>query len=427
MYISQAQALLDGTTFELYEMNKYAMDNSSTNLGPYLYQTGFPILLAGTLSVFGLNFYAMKGLCAAGLVLSIPLLFRLFREQFETALFPLLIVVIVSFHSAYIVFSDSILSDLPFYFFSLLVLNLIRMQPTLFNQIMLGFMIYFSYIIRDIGIVLLPTLAVYQLHQYVRGTAETKWKLSVLPYIVFGLFLSLGKLVLPAGQENHFSELFSNLSANELWESFKHYRYLLNDFFYFPQTFHGFFYLMIFLAVAGCIHVFKRTPHLIIYVVLSGLILMIWPYKQGTRFLFPILPFLVFFIISGMQLVFERVKIGRYLVAVIMIGFTLFSSFQGYDIIKEYAERDTNGCQTEEMKTVYHFMATEIPRGKLVANYYPRVLRLFTGLNSVRANWGEPSIDYYQTGKKYVDAAVLEQYSVVFETENEAVLERIKR
>jgi hypothetical protein len=130
MYVSQAQSILDGTVNELYAMNVYSMDHSETVLGPYLYQFGFPLLLAPVLALFGLNFFALKWLCSAGLVLAIPLMFRLFRLHFRSGFYPTLIVSFIAFHSAYVIFCDSILSDLPFLGFSMLALVLIPKRPT---------------------------------------------------------------------------------------------------------------------------------------------------------------------------------------------------------------------------------------------------------------------------------------------------------
>ena len=426
MYVSQAQALLNGTTQELYEMNKFAMNNSDIRLGPYLYQMGFSVLLAGVLAVFGLNFYAMKGLCLGGLVLSIPLLFKLFRPHFKSTVEPLLIVTIIAVHSSYIIFCDSILSDFPFLFFILLAFILFSRKPTLLNQITLGFFIYFAYIIRDIGIVLLPTLMVFQLHRFwLSSNLVSDKRIWVMPYLVFAFLMLIGLFALPFGQENHFKELFSNLSGTQLWETFKYYRWLINDFFYFSQNFQGFFYSIVLLTVLGCISMFKRVPHLVVYIGLSISILMIWPHKQGIRFLFPVLPFVLFFIMKGLQLVFEGLVVGRKIVLSLIGGFLVFSLVQGYPRIREYAERDTNQCYTKEMQAMYKYMATEIPKGKLVGSYYPRVTRLFTGLNALRTGWNNPIIDYNQTSKEHVDYT-LEFFEVEFMAGNEVLTKRIR-
>jgi len=94
--------------------------------------------------------------------------------------------------------------------------------------------------------------------------------------------------------------------------------------------------------------------------------------------------------------------------------------------IRKYAERDTNLCYTEEMKEVYQFVSEEISKDKIVAHYYPRVFRVFTGVNSVRRTQYEfdlrTDIDYFHGNKHSIDPNVIAKYKVVFESENEIIL-----
>lgn len=426
MYVSQAQSILDGSVQELYEMNVYSMDHSETVLGPYLYQFGFPLLLAPVLWLFGLDFFALKWLCSAGLILSIPLMFRLFSPHFKEVLYPWLVVAFIAFNSEYIIFCDSILSDLPFLCFSMLALLLIPVRPTVLNQLALGVVIYFSYLIRDIGIVLLPALFTFQLVRFCSDTRIGGFqKRELIPYLVFIFFFLLAAQLLPSGQENHFKALFSEVSKESVRQNLEYYLSILQQFFRIGSTSTLPLSLLLILAFIGAISVTRKAPHLVIYLILSLVIMNIWPYRQGIRFLFPLLPILILFAVKGTVLLFEAASMKRFILPSILSFAFFFQMWFNVKDIREYSLTDSNACYTTEMKQIYAFMKNELPKDRIVANYYPRILRMFTGMNAIRVSqWDFEASDafYLQTGKAYVDPSLMERYQVVFETEHEIVL-----
>jgi hypothetical protein len=164
--------------------------------------------------------------------------------------------------------------------------------------------------------------------------------------------------------------------------------------------------------------------------ILCFVILNIWPYKQGLRFLFPILPILVFFVAKGIMVLFETAHTKRFVLPTLFSIALLFQMWFNAEEIRAYAKFDSNACYTSEMKQIYSFMKQELPKDRIVANYYPRVLRMFTGMNAIRVSqWEFEGSDafYLQTGKAYVDPSLLERYDVIFETENEIILGKKER
>jgi hypothetical protein len=401
------------------------MDNSETNLGPYLYQPGFPMLLSIILLGFGLNFYAMKALCAASLALSIPLVFKLTRPFFKSSFYPLGIAFSVAFHASYITFTDSVLSDLPFLFFSLLTLCVITSKSGWASRLVLGVLMYFSYLIRDIGIVLLLALLAYDLHQWVRSQ-ESRMLERLSTYAVFVLLFLVSAVTQPAGQENHFAALFTGVSLESVSNNLEYYHGLLSQYFYLDDLPSFLSYLLLVLILLGGASLTLKAPYLSVYVILSLAILFIWPYKQGIRFLFPILPFLTLFIIKGLQMVIPS-GIENWLRITLGLLLLIITYFNSMAII-DYAERETNLCYTDELKEVYAFVSEEVPSNEVVVHYYPRVFRLFTGRNAVRISQYEFDLSseyrYYQNSTDYVDPNIIAKYQVVFETENEILLKK---
>ena len=126
LYIEQAKAITNHSLSKLLVINKYLLNNSDATISPYLYPNGFPLLLTPIYLIFGMNFIAMKILCVLFFIAALPLIYLLFRNKFDTAVYPLLIVAAIALQGVFITFTDNISSDLPFLFFSILSLVLIE-------------------------------------------------------------------------------------------------------------------------------------------------------------------------------------------------------------------------------------------------------------------------------------------------------------
>lgn len=129
LYINQAKHIVDGFSIdELYELNKTSMQNSDIQIGPYLYPNGFPFLLAPIYYIFGIDLVWFKVLCSLFFILSIPLIYYLFKNDFKMRIYPLILVSIIAFNYKYIDYTDSIISDYPYLFFCILTFYLMKLK-----------------------------------------------------------------------------------------------------------------------------------------------------------------------------------------------------------------------------------------------------------------------------------------------------------
>jgi hypothetical protein len=84
LYVMQSIAINEGGQLEeVYQQNKFAIDHSTGDFGPYLYPNGFPYLIAPVIRFVGLDFIWLKIFCSLFFVSCIPLLFKLFTPYFE--------------------------------------------------------------------------------------------------------------------------------------------------------------------------------------------------------------------------------------------------------------------------------------------------------------------------------------------------------
>ncbi len=186
------------------------MNNSSKQFGPYLYPIGFPLMLIPIIATVGQNFLYMKYLIGIFMILSIPVTYLLLKDKVSNPIYVFYILVGLYFNSSFIRICNEILSDIPFLFFVILSLYLIEKteRNNIVSLIFLGFVLFFTYLLRDIGIVLIPTLFVRDLicGQF-RKPIGRKFVKVLIPYFIFGVFFIISYLLLPKGGENHYKML----------------------------------------------------------------------------------------------------------------------------------------------------------------------------------------------------------------------------
>lgn len=417
MYISQAKAINDGTLANLLTQNKWAMDHSSWNIGPYLYPEGFPVLIAPIIKIFGVNFILLKLFSSAFLVGSLPILYLLFKKRFSSLLPLLVIMAGIGLHFEMVTFADNILSDLPFLFFCLLGLLLMDRANSLTKKIFLGVAMFYAFFTRDAGIVLLPTYAVFLLTH-----KKNIWQLGEwLPFVVFGTLLLIGNLIIPQGNQNHLRLFLSNVSLELVIRNLNYYKDLAAVFLIPLRV--NLFWLISPVLVLGAYLTARKDPHFVVFVFVYLLTIILWPIQQGIRLLFPVLPFLLLFILQGLVFTFGKFKLNKtYLTTLLIIWLTLLS-YKGIRNTIVFHEESTDAVNTAEMKHFYNFIKEDLPLKATIGFFKPTVLRLFTGRNSIAVDLAgfEKSPAQYII---YPRKETVSKYHLVLETENFILLSK---
>ena len=424
LYINQSKHIIESYSIdELYEWNKISMQHSNKlkQIGPYAYPNGFPILLSPIYYFFGIDFVLMKVLCGLFFLLSIPLMFNLFKEHFKDVTVPMALVCLFAFNNHFIDFADNILSDLPFLFFCLLTFYIMTIKNNIMNQILLGACLFFSCFIRDVGIFLIPALLCYQiLHS--EKYSNNKYH-TIIPYSVFFFFFVLRKLSFPIGGENHINFLVSGLYLDLVRSNLKYYISLFSYAFFN----YGFFIIglvFIVIAIFGAFLNFKKHLHFTIFILSNMFILIIWPARQGIRYLFPILPFITFFFLQAIIFIQEKLNINskyqRYILILCVIAIS------SYSVIKLYSKNElSNQAYTSEMVEIYNYIAQIDASDNIIGFRKPRVLWLFSGARSVYTdlNHFDDSIASYLLIKKD-SQLVSNRYEILKEFQNYVLIQK---
>jgi len=381
LYISQAISLNSGEMISLYNENKATMDTSEVVLGPYLYPYGFPILLSFIYSIFGLNFVVFKLFCTSFFIASLFFITKIFKATKASFVY-LFILITISFNYKYLTFSDNVLSDFPFMFFSLLSIYLIDQKKTSIRyQLIMGSTILFAYMIRDIGIILLFTLFFYQLSQGLFSKRK-KW-ITLFPYFIFLTGFILIKLNSPNISGNLSSYVNDRISLESLYNNSIYYAELLGHFI-FPLKINLHLYIGIVFIILTAIGMYiyrEKYVHFIAYSLISLGVYIIWPSQQGLRFLFPILPFLLFFFFECLIIIFKKLHLFKYFTPVCLFYLALLSIGnigKALELSKPHPENYALNAASNEMMVFYDYIKHNTNKKDLIVFFRPRVLRLFT-------------------------------------------------
>ncbi|MGZ9223201.1 MAG: ArnT family glycosyltransferase, partial [Anaerolineales bacterium] len=297
-YIMQAKSILEGKTQEFVENNAFTIFESSSQIGPVAYPWGYPLILTPVYAIKGDSPLALKlpGLFFfVGFLICLYLLARNRLTQTES----LLLVSLFAFNPMLIDFLDQILSDIPFLFFSTLTLFLMtneKKRGTL-DYILLGGVIACAFFIRTTGVILLASfLAVESFKVWFHRTnresvKKTLWNVSIV-CATFGLLWGVYALLFPGGGESYFAQ-YQAFQIETVPGFISGYFQLFSLFFGEALVWKYLYYLLFIFFLAGLWIRRKAEPVFIIFFLLWMILLSTWPYWQGARFIFPLLPIFI--------------------------------------------------------------------------------------------------------------------------------------
>lgn len=410
-YIAQAKGIAEGTIDKVVYYSNYRYNLSPSHVGPRLYPWGFPLLLSPVYYLFGLDIFAMKVYVSLFFLLSLLVIFLLFKDKL-TYVQTLLLVTIFALNPYFFLFKDNVLSDIPFFFFSLFTIFLI--QRIVINKriwvnrfisySLLGFFIFFSYYIRSQGILLIPTLLICQcianrdsfkqnFMSYLRSN-----KSDFIPYAVFLIFVGSSGVILPVGSSSYL-EQFVGMSIKGIISNIYYYLILPSDFFGFLAASKVLYGITIPFAVLGIIKNIKRDYLYLVYMIFTITLFIFWPGRQGLRFIFSVLPFYIYFLFVGLSKIsiseFIPVKynpLNWNLIHIFCIVIILGSCAGIFYINCHYSNQlyffndEPNvmeGPYTEESIEMFNYISTNTLNDDVIIFRKPRVMTLYTNRRAI--------------------------------------------
>jgi hypothetical protein len=320
LYYRQAESILQGSAEQLLAFNRYAMEQSvykGPPIGPHLYPWGFPLLLSPILALFGPQFVLMKMYMAGFLLLSVVVVWHLFKVRLGRG-YTLLLVALVGLNPYLVNSVNSIKSDLPFLFFSLLSLLFIQKvieERWILNKaltyILTGLIMAAAFLVRANGIVLVAVLFLSQLVVHREALRANfmhflRHNLSVfLPYLGFAVGVALVKGLLPGGSNSYLS-FFADLTPGKFISHLLHYLVLPTRFYtdaVGPAGYIGSLLIYAFtvpFALLGAYRRLSKDFHYILLVCIMMAIVILFPIPVYLRLIFPVFPLYLYFTFLGM-------------------------------------------------------------------------------------------------------------------------------
>jgi hypothetical protein len=388
-YILQAKSIWDGTTGEFMEQSTFTNGQSTTHLGPIAYPWGYPLILIPVYAIKGISPLALKlpGLLFyAGFLICLYLLMKTRLTETES----LLIVSLFAFNPLLLQFLDQILSDIPFLFFSTLSLLLITQGGKRRNlqHIAIGAAIFFTTFLRVTGILLLGCFLIVEFFKYRNNrkdlrTATEIIKGSLIVCFVFILLWITNLLLFPNGGDSYLSQYSSLIETAKRF--IPAYFNVFSLFFGESQGWKYLYTLMFCLFLLGAGIRWKQDPIFILFFILWMIIHVTYPYWQGVRYIFPLLPIFIYFIFQGIKFLITRLPPAYHLGGQwVIYGFWILIAciFLVKSVTISYAnlrnDRSISGPFDPYSREVYDYIKEETPPESVVVFFKPRVMVMMT-------------------------------------------------
>ena len=417
-YIHQGKSLANGSTEQLDIITSHRVGNSAGTIavGPTAYPWGFPAALALVIIVFGESLFAMK-LLVIGFFLGCQVVIHLLLRG-RTAMIGIYAVVFAFALNSYVyTFKNQILPDVPFTFFVLLTLVLCRTfliekkDPSIVNLGFIGASMFLAFSMRANAIALLPAVAFLQVLGKVNDGNSffvsrllgglKRIRLSDLtPYLIFAvgtvaLNSVLADPILSYADTGHIQivgieQLFKRVASNAWY-------YLLLPMSRLGTPVAVYALIVIPVLLVGVARSGTENMDLLIYIFFHMLILLVFPGRQGLRYVLPLLPMLLFFLfVGGRDVVNWFIRLGSKdfsikrldiaLVAILIVGMSgpvVLQAIQ--EPIEPGSDYIVSGPYAANSRDVFGYIKQNIDEDESIVFWKPRVLSYLTDRKSVNA------------------------------------------
>ena len=449
-YLSQARAIAEGNVNEWFMKHSYTIDHSASGLGAHSYPWLTSILIVPIYMIWGINFIPYQIFMAFCFAVTITALYILLIRRNVRLGAALLICGALILNIHYAGLTKGILSDIPCLMFTVISWALIDRyleKRSIKYAILVGVLSFAAFSTRTMALALLAAMGIVDLIHFIKELKNKRLTIKAfavmcVPYVAFLVLAAILSVVLPKGGSTYLD--YFSVTSEQLISNITYYANMLFSMFtqnihnasFMPQTVSDhkriiqacLFIIMIpFIAAAviGAVRRIRKADHLPLYLIVMLLMLFVYDYQQGTRFiisLFPAVLILAYYGLSGtdgkkaekkkgkegafMDLL---KKITRVDFAVVLILCMLFGALR-------IAAGDTaspkpiESVNSQYALEVYDYINENLSKDDVVIFYRPRILRLYTDVYSYTNDTDLPETigdaDYilnYSGDSRYLD------------------------
>jgi hypothetical protein len=257
------------------------------------------------------------------------------------------------------------------------------------HSVWIGAAIFFTTFLRVTGVLLLGCFLLVEFFRSLnqRGDRGAVWGIIRRAFIVCSVFILLwavNLLLFPSGGESYFSQYAQLIeTARTLAPG---YFYVFGSFFGDTTAWRYVYYLVLIFFLIGAWQRRRQEPIFLLFFLFWMIVHITYPYWQGPRYIFPLLPIFIYFAFQGMKLIIGRLPEGYRLTGrrvfhgfwILVAGmFLLRSGANAYLNLQN--DRSINGPFDPYSLQVYDYIKEKTPSDSVIVFFKPRVMVMMTG------------------------------------------------
>jgi len=389
-YLLQAENIIKGKP---QTETGYVYDPRFPVVAPPAYPAGFPLMLAPVYAVRGHSILHYNLLITFVLFLFCLMMAIFFRNYFSWYA-SLLLVMLFAYNAWTLDFKTNILSDFPFALFLLLSTTLYLRMRTLQGALAVGASVALMLLTRGVGFVFLVAVLLQGMVLFFRRkNAEEGKKVLLHLAVIAGVSLTLQTLVntvlfhIPS--EGFFTFYKKAYDGKDIGDT------VILNLNYYVEVFKAFFQpwverwtfvssaaasLSLVLLLAGMIYsLLKERSFMDLLAWLYILLFLLYPYSAGGfRFIMPVIPFLLVYMVRGLLAfrITEHVSRPALVLAAFVFAFLLYQP--GVTKILESQKNIPEGPQRDYAQELFTYINMHLAPQDLVLFKKPKALALYS-------------------------------------------------
>ncbi len=412
-YINQAKKIVEGKP---QTTTGYIFNPDQPFVGPPVYSVGYPLLLAPVYWLFGNNIKIFDIYNSLFLILlGVSIIY--FLSTLTGELIAVFLAVILIYNPWTLSFKCEVGSDFSFAFIlipaALLYINSnsTNNKKNIFNCIACGLLTGFIILIKSTGLVLLIAIIIDILIKIINTSGRDINKNAILQLLLKLLFITSTILIvyfifnyvifnIHNGTLHYFKFLYGNYGMKETFlHNIAYYINMLQNFFH-PKVILWEFlplicksFVLTFFVLGLINELFKKIAFMEIFVIVYLFAICFFPNStQGIRYLFPLLPFIMYFVVKGLKTINLNLKINQKIIT-ICLAFICISYYKTgiTNIIKDQSSI-LQGPQETEAIEAFNYIKNNTKPTDTIVFIKPRALALYTERYSFTNNRMQDSL-----------------------------------
>jgi hypothetical protein len=378
MYLLHAKNIAGGLP---YAKTPYIYNPAQPEVGPPSYPPLFPALLAPVVAAADLNSKIIKAVVAVVFLAALWTIYKCLLHRVPGP-YAAAAVGVIGFSPYLWKLKDNPVSDVPFLFLLFLTFTCVldadrKGWKAHGPSILVGVLLYLCFACRAAGIVLFPSLFLWEVLHSRRLPRRGVW----VSLIVGSAGVALQALVI-RGEASYADQV--HFSASVMARHLAEYAWSLRSEFLAMPNLAGtlFLSLLILLGLAGyAVSVRRGITLLEVFTPAYLVIVALWTSDQDLRFLLPVIP--LWLLYAGAAIVWLRDFGGRWYSRSLAFTLALIVAFSylNYFARASYG-RDPSGTNDAGFLSVCRFVRDNTPQDAVILFSKPRLLALFTGRKS---------------------------------------------